>query len=45
MAGMDQTGMDQSAMSLGQVPQDPNLDLQGQVTDAQMQKDAKKAEI
>ena len=30
---------------MGNVPQEPNLDQQGSVTDAQMQKDAKKAEI
>jgi len=30
---------------MGDVPQEPNLDQQGSITDAQMQKDAKKAEI
>jgi len=30
---------------LGEVPQEPNLDKQASVTDAQLQKDAKKAEI
>ncbi len=38
-------GLDQNMMSLGQPQEDPSLDQQGQVTDAQMQKDAKKAEI
>lgn len=37
--------VDQEMMSLGQSLEDPNLDNQGQVTDAQMQKDTKKAEI
>ena len=30
---------------LGEIPEDPNLDQQGQQTNAQMQKDTKKAEI
>ena len=30
---------------LGQVPEDPNLEAQGQITDAQYQKDTKTAEI
>ena len=30
---------------LGAIPEEPNLDQQGSVTDAQMQKDTKKAEI
>ena len=30
---------------LGEVPQDDNLDAQGQVTDAEYQKDTKTAEI
>ena len=30
---------------LGDVPQDPDLEAQGQVTDAQYQKDTKSAEI
>lgn len=30
---------------IGEVPQEPDLDKQGSVTDAQLQKDAKKAEI
>jgi hypothetical protein len=38
-------GLDQEMMGLGQPQEDPNLDQQSQVTDAQMQKDAKKAEI
>jgi hypothetical protein len=32
-------------MSLGQVPQEPSLDNQAQITNAQAQKDAKKAQI
>ena len=30
---------------MGEVPQDPDLEAQGEVTDAQAQKDARKAEI
>ena len=30
---------------MGEVPQDPDLESQGEVTDAQAQKDARKAEI
>ena len=30
---------------LGAVPEDPNLDAQGQITDAEYQKDTKTAEI
>ena len=30
---------------LGAVPEEPNLDQQGSVTDAELQKDTKKAEI
>ena len=45
MTGYGTEGMGQDAMGMGQVPQEPNLDAQGAATDAQMQKDAKKAEI
>jgi hypothetical protein len=38
-------GFDQEAMSLGQPIEDPNIDQQSQVTNAQTQKDIKKAEI
>jgi hypothetical protein len=38
-------GMGQDAMGMGQVPTEPNIDQQAAATDAQMQKDAKKAEI
>ena len=30
---------------MGEVPEDPNLDAEGQVTDAEYQKDTKSAEI
>jgi hypothetical protein len=36
---------DQGGGDLGQVPEDPNLDAQGQITDAEYQKDTKSAEI
>jgi len=42
-AGME--GMGQDAMSIGEVPAEPDLETQGAVTDANMQKDVKKAEI
>ena len=42
-AGME--GMGQDAMSIGEVPAEPDLEAQGAVTDANMQKDVKKAEI
>ena len=42
-AGME--GMGQDAMGVGQIPMEPDLETQGAATDAQMQKDAKKAEI
>ena len=35
----------QEGGDLGEVPQDPNLEAEGQVTDAEYQKDTKKAEI
>ena len=35
----------QEGGDLGEVPQDDNLDAQGQVTDAEYQKDTKSAEI
>ena len=35
----------QEGGELGEVPQDPNLEAEGQVTDAEYQKDTKKAEI
>ena len=44
-AGAGMEGMGQDVMGMGQIPQDMNTDQQGAVTDAQMQKDAKKAEI
>jgi hypothetical protein len=43
--GSGMAGMGQDAMGMGEVPAEPNLDTQGAVTDAQLQKDAKKAEI
>jgi Bacteriophage T4-like portal protein (Gp20) len=42
-AGME--GMGQDVMGIGQVPTEPDVQAQASVTDAQMQKDAKKAEI
>ena len=42
-AGME--GMGQDAMGMGEIPMEPDLETQGAATDAQMQKDAKKAEI
>jgi hypothetical protein len=46
-AGAMGTGIDANAAAsdLGMVPQEPSLDQQGAITDAQMQKDTKKAEI
>ena len=41
--GMDSMGQD--AMGMGQVPTEPDVSQQASVTDAQMQKDTKKAEI
>ena len=41
----DMQGMGQDAMEMGEVPTEPGLDAQASATDAQMQKDAKKAEI
>ncbi len=35
----------QGGGEMGEVPQDPDLEAQGEVTDAQAQKDARKAEI
>jgi hypothetical protein len=32
-------------MGMGEIPMEPDLETQGAATDAQMQKDAKKAEI
>jgi len=43
--GGDMTGMGQDGMGMGEIPAEPGLDAQAAVTDAQMQKDAKKAEI
>jgi len=43
--GSGMAGMGQDVMGMGEVPAEPNLDTQGAVTDAQLQKDAKKAEI
>ena len=42
-AGME--GMGQDAMGMGEIHMEPDLETQGAATDAQMQKDAKKAEI
>jgi hypothetical protein len=42
-AGME--GMGQDAMGMGEVPTEQDLEAQAAATDAQMQKDAKKAEI
>ena len=36
---------DQGGGDMGEVPEDPNLDAEGQVTDAEYQKDTKSAEI
>jgi len=38
-------GMGQDAMGMGEVPTEPDLEAQAAATDAQMQKDTKKAEI
>jgi len=35
----------QDPMAMGQVPMEPDLEAQAAATDAQMQKDTKKAEI
>jgi hypothetical protein len=43
--GGEMEGMGQDVMGMGQVPVEPDLEAQGAATDAQMQKDAKKAEI
>lgn len=43
--GSGMQGMGQDAMGIGQVPTEPDLEAQGAATDAQMQKDAKKAVI
>jgi hypothetical protein len=43
--GSGMAGMGQDVMGMGQVPAEPDLEAQGAATDAQMQKDAKKAEI
>jgi len=43
--GSGMEGMGQDAMSIGEVPAEPDLETQGAVTDANMQKDVKKAEI
>ena len=43
--GADMEGMGQDAMGMGEIPMEPDLETQGAATDAQMQKDAKKAEI
>ena len=43
--GNGMAGMGQDAMGMGEIPTEPNLDAQASVADAQMQKDAKKAEI
>ena len=43
--GPDTAGMGQDVMGMGQVPTEPDLNQQSASVDAQMQKDAKKAEI
>jgi hypothetical protein len=43
--GSGMEGMGQDAMSMGEVPAEPDLSAQSAVADAQMQKDIKKAEI
>jgi hypothetical protein len=43
--GSGMEGMGQDVMGMGQVPTEPDVQAQASVTDAQMQKDAKKAEI
>ena len=43
--GSGMEGMGQDVMGMGQVPAEPDLTQQASVTDAQLQKDAKKAEI
>jgi len=43
--GQDPMSMGQDPMAMGQVPMEPDLEAQAAATDAQMQKDAKKAEI
>jgi len=44
-AGNGTEGMGQDAMNMGEVPAEPDLETQGAVTDAEMQKDVKKAQI
>jgi hypothetical protein len=36
---------DQGGGEMGEVPEDPNLDAEGQITDAEYQKDTKSAEV
>jgi hypothetical protein len=43
--GYGTEGMGQNGMDMGQVPQEPNINVDSQATNAQAQKDAKKAEI
>jgi len=43
--GSGMQGMGQDVMGIGEVPAEPDLETQGAVTDAQVQKDTKKAEI
>jgi hypothetical protein len=43
--GQDPMTMGQDPMAMGQVPMEPDLEAQAAATDAQMQKDTKKAEI
>jgi hypothetical protein len=43
--GSGMEGMGQDVMGMGQVPTEPDLEAQSATTDAQSQKDAKKAEI
>ena len=44
-AGSGTEGMGQDVMGMGEIPAEPDLDAQGAATDAQLQKDTKKAEI
>jgi len=43
--GSGMQGMGQDAMGMGEIPAEPDLEAQGAATDAQLQKDTKKAEI
>jgi hypothetical protein len=45
LPGGDPMAMSQDPMSMGEVPVEPDVEAQAAATDAQMQKDTKKAEI